>query len=231
MINYKATVLFLALVTHCVSLPLYANTSQTDIDRMVGKAPVRNPLFAFHFLLSPNGLGTADFSIKGATQHAPTTASMGKFVAAIGLDVQPLHLLGVWGAGPTFDVYVPFSKIGGQPSPLTYAYSFGGEVRYQARYWESQPLVPTVSYAWKYMNYRTSPGTLGGLPLQEPAVGLWLNLNWIDPEITRSIRQDLGIQRSYLMVEYRRFIPGVGLDETLVSLSGELIQTGLRFEF
>lgn len=194
-------------------------------DTMIGKTPIRDPKFSFHFTLSPQGMGSAEFLIRGANP------AMGKFVSNIAMGTQPLHFLGVWGGGAVMDAYIPFSKVGQGPSPMAYAFSLGGEIRYQARFWDRQPLVPSISYAFKRMTYRLLDGTLGGLPVQEPSVGLWLNLNWIDPVVAGNFRRDIGVQRTYLMVEYRRIISGVTEQTSDVVVSGDLLQAGLRFEF
>jgi hypothetical protein len=188
----------------------------------------KRPWFSTHVTVSPNGFGSAEFAIQGRPN---LNAAMGKWVGSAAIDFQPLHFLGVWGVGPTLDVYFPVSKISGQPAAVQSAFAAGGEVRYQAWFSDRQPIVPSVSYAFKYLRYRLDNGALGGLYVQEPSIGLWLNLSWVDPEITRSMRRELGIQRAYLMFDYRRFISGETVGVGSLSLSGDLIQAGLRFEF
>lgn len=191
----------------------------------------RPPWFSAHAVVAPNGFGSPVFAIQG---QPGLNARMGQVIASAAVDFQPLHFLGVWGIGPTLDLIFPTSKVQGQSAPLQSAFAVGAEVRYQALFWDRQPLVPTFSYALKYLRYRLDTG-LGGLYVQEPALGLWLNLGWLDPEITRSMRRELGIQRAYVMVEYRRFASadfvGAPVGVASLSLSGDLVQTGLRFEF
>lgn len=162
----------------------------------------------------------------GGTALTSLQASSPADAIGIQFEYQPAFLqsLGVFGIGPSIFVY-PFP--GNATSGFFSVYAGGGQIRYQARYFREQPLVPMVAYAFEYFSYNFADGTQGSLLSQGPSFGLWLYLNFLEPSSANHAYMDGGIKRTYAVVELRNMS---GKDSN-ISFSGSSIYFGLRFEF
>ncbi len=177
------------------------------------------PNLAVEFTFSPKAFG--------GTKLIPNQQSSSIFALDLLFQYQPkiIQKYGVLGIGPFFTVY-PMSGSGDTSTAFSNL-SFGGQIHYQARYFERQPVVPVVSYSVEYFNYRFLSGVSGSLIASGPTAGLWLFLNFLEPSSSNELFLDYGILRSYLVAEYR-MIQGSNKDLTF---SGGSLYFGLRFEF
>lgn len=128
---------------------------------------------------------------------------------------------GILSIGPTLDYTL--GLLGG---------GIGGVVRYQARYFRNQPLVPYAGYTALYYISTASIATglnqLTTSVVHGPFVGGQLFLNFFDDDSASEFFVDYGILRSYLVFELR-FMQGVS--PLLPTATSPAYYTGLRFEF
>lgn len=108
----------------------------------------------------------------------------------------------------------------------------GGVVRYQARYFREQPVVPMAGYTM--LGYFALPSLSGGFAglttamVHGPFVGGYILLNFFESDGAAEFYVDYGVLRSYLVAEVR-FMQGA--PTTGVTLSSPSYYMGLRFEF
>lgn len=133
--------------------------------------------------------------------------------------------VGVLGIGPTFTAYPIFS--GGVTTSFVSLWAPGIQVRYQARYFRNQWLVPVVAYSAEYFNYHFTSGAAGTLWIQGPTYGAWLLLNVIEPSAASQFYIEQRILRSYLVFEVRNFSGS----DSFLRTSGASYYFGLRVEF
>lgn len=163
----------------------------------------------------------------GATGFGDQTLKSGaplefdKLPVRMQVDVQPLHALGVLSAGITTEYY--FTRAS---AALRKAYSLGGQVRYQAKFFDYQLIVPMAAYSTESFFYKLSSGPSNRFVVRGPTFGLWVFLNAIDRNTARGARRDLGLSRTYLTLE-RRTIEG---EDGAFSITGSAYQLGLRIE-
>ena len=178
------------------------------------------PQWGIELGFSPNALGKTALT----TQQGSTPA----FAFSLASEFQPMFLqfFGIIGVGLTANLY---PILGGQnlTPNLVSIWSAGGQIRYQAKYFRQQIVVPNIAYSYEYFNYAFSAGQKGNLWAQGPIYGLWVLLNQLDRSATADFYIDAGVARSYLILEARNL---AGNDGT-VSFSGVSYYAGLRFEF
>ncbi len=177
------------------------------------------------------------FRSKGFNQLDSTGAqNPDPLVSSIGLafEYQPtfLQTFGVLSLGPTFALTPIFPT----PNPFTSSigslFSFGAQIKYQFRYFRSQPLVPVVGYFvedffFHFGNQNNTNSDLqGSVLITGPMLGLWLYLNWLEPSAATSFFQNFGVCRSYLTFEVKSMTGNGGG----MSISGLSYYGGLRFE-
>lgn len=150
------------------------------------------------------------------------------YAATLQIEYQPsfLQAIGVVGLGPAISIY-PNTPSNELTTAATSIYSFGGQVRYQARLFREQFIVPMVSYHWELFNYRFKDANSGRFMINGASVGLWVLLNAFEPSAAAEFYADQGILRSYLVAEYRDFF---GSDD-LVSVEGKTYYFGVRIEY
>ena len=147
---------------------------------------------------------------------------------SLGLEFQPefLQSVGVLGFGPNLSYFFT-SEVPDQVTAGGFAvYSIGGEIRYQARFFHEQFLVPFVGYEMESMAYRLKNFS-GSLSINGLAFGGMLLLNALEPEAAGTFYSDQGVSRSYLVAEWRG---RSGSDKNL-TFSGNAFFFGLRIEF
>ena len=163
---------------------------------------LHRPEWAFQFSFSPRAFSGQ--SLTAQQGNHPT------YAYHLSIEYQPrfLQSIGVFGIGPTATLYsFPNAQV---TSNFYSVSSYGGRVRYQARYFREQILVPMVSYSWEFLNYNFVNPTAGGAPikdrvrLQGPTFGLWLLLNPLDRKSANSLYLNTGITRTYLTLEAKR---------------------------
>jgi hypothetical protein len=131
----------------------------------------------------------------------------------------------VVGIGPIVELY-PIFNSGSTPTKFS-LYSFGGQIRYQARYFREQVIVPVVGYTVESFYYSFTRGATGNLISSGPTAGLWFLLNFLEPQSASQFYINSGVLRSYLILEYRNMR---GSDAN-VSFSGGSYYFGVRCEF
>lgn len=179
------------------------------------------PQWALQLSGAPDGMGT-----QSLTQNSDATARL--YGISTQLDFQPmvLQFLGVIGAGPILTAYPVGSRSNTSKSTLMYAWSGGGQIRYQARFWERQILVPNASYSVEGLNYRLRSGEGKVILSRGPSLGFSLLLNTFDYLSSREFFSNYGISKTFMTAEYRIR----DASDSFVSLQERSFHLGIRFE-
>lgn len=115
-----------------------------------------------------------------------------------------------------------------QSGPTSFpSWAVGAQVRYQARYFSEQLLVPVAGYRIDAYRYRRPDNRFGSITASGPFAGAWILLNQIDPDSTRTFFVDVGVCRTYLIAE-AHMLRG---NDAGFTLAGRTYLFGLRFEF
>lgn len=138
-----------------------------------------------------------------------------------------IQTIGVLGAGLSLGAHPGQIAEGKVKSDLIFAWSAGGQVRYQARFFENQWIVPMVAYSAEIMNYQLRATPVGRLMTRGPTLGAWILLNALDTKSGRTLFYDYGVARTYLVAEMKTM---TGQD-TVVKTNGRTYYVGLRFEY
>lgn len=143
-------------------------------------------------------------------------------------EYQPTFLqdLGVLGIGPSLSVY-PVTPMHTLTTSYLKVWSAGMQLRYQARFFTDQILVPIAGYSLEYLRYSLLGSRSGSLLLQGPFIGGWFLLNILEPSSATLLYTDHGISRSYLVAELRLS----GGKDDVVRFSGNSLFFGLRIEY
>ena len=177
------------------------------------------PEWGVQLSFSPNALG--GIALTQSQKDKPA------FAFSLSADYQPTFIqkFGILGIGPIIEAFPIFdTSITNNPFSLLAA---GGQIRYQARYFREQPVVPVAAYSVEYMKYQFNSGESGTLVAKGPSFGLWILLNVLEPDSAAQFYVNTGVLRSYLILEYKSLS---GSDGT-ISFSGGSYYFGLRCEF
>ncbi len=144
-------------------------------------------------------------------------------------EYQPKYLqaIGVVGIGAGFQLYPTDWSEDGRSSSLADSWSIGGLIRYQARFFREQIVVPTVGFQFESLAYRYGNWQTARTTLQGPVFGGMLLLNWFEKESAGDLYTNYGISRSYLVAELRTLSGG----DELIDVSGSSLFFGLRIEY
>lgn len=158
---------------------------------------------------------------KGPDQH------LDMILYSMALEYQPefIQRFGVLGIG-IMGGFTQTETYNSTGPALKSLWLWGGQVRYQARFFGNQFIVPQVGYSYVQYQYKTNVGS-GAFGTHGPMAGLWFYLNSIDKDSARSAYQKFGLSRTYLVAEVRRVHGGNNrfyVNDTTYNL-------GLRFEF
>jgi len=177
------------------------------------------PQWAMEIAASMKALGTQP-SVGGLPGTAKIKA------VSLQMEYQPKEIqdYGVLSIGPNASIYpiTPRSLANG----LFGLWSLGAQVRYQARYFREQPIVPMAGYGAEYAFYDLN-GSKGNLLATGPMLGAMLLLNVIDSSTAAEFYVNHEVARSYLVAEYR----SLRGSSDVVNFSGSSVFFGLRFEF
>lgn len=176
---------------------------------------------------------TAALKAVGTSSRFPNGFISEKDVAVRGFSVQGdyqpgfFQQFGVLGFGPSLNWYPIFS-----PNALTAdnrfgLWSAGGQIRYQAKFFQQQIFVPEAGVSAEMWQYHLATGPSGHLSAVGGFLGGMLLLNRLDPGGSASFYSNYGVLRSYLVAELRALS---GSDANL-TLSGTTYFFGLRIEF
>ncbi len=173
--------------------------------------------------LSGTTKGTGDRTLLQSSQ--PTSVSS----VHLQFEYQPAFLqdLGVFSFGPSLAFHPVISDLPNVQPNLLFAWSGGGQVRYQARFFKNQWIVPMASYSTEFWSYRFRNNLTGRMIARGPSFGAWLLLNALDLRSAQTFFLDYGVARTYLVVEMRTL---TGSDQN-ISLDGRTYFAGLRFEY
>ncbi len=180
------------------------------------------PKWGYSGNISMKGLGAAPV-FKGVTD--PTV--MG---ALVQFEYQPAFIqsIGVIGLGMSGGIYrLAGSNVTTQN--VLGVWEVGGQIRYQARYFREQPVVPYAGFSYERVGYSFGgdAGDLKGAVINSGAFfGGMLLLNTFEPSAAAEFYVNYGVLRSYLFVEYK-MISAASEDLTA---SGNSLFFGLRIE-
>ena len=129
------------------------------------------------------------------------------------VEYQPRFLrgYGTLGAGPVAALY-PVSTSQGITHNGLSIWSVGAAVRYQARYFRNQWIVPSLGYQYEQLRYTFLTGQQGWTSLAGPVVGVEFLLNALDRERADDLYAAAGISHTYLVAEARDL---TGADATI----------------
>ena len=217
----------IGLVTFFLALefPLYSDDNPSEtVEKANPRIPLyqqSRPLWGFEMAGSLKALG--------GSPVIPNLGDAKVSAASLQLELQPkfLQRLGVFGLGPSFEVNPvnPFDGI--TSTAMGGLWSIGGQIRYQARFFLEQPIVPVVGYCAQYWNYRLADGTAGRFWAKGPVLGAMILLNFLDTDAAAEFFVDFGVSRTYLVAELRN----IAGNDSVISFSGSSLFGGLRFEF
>ena len=188
-----------------------------------------NPNFGFQMDFSMNGLGGNQTLYNGVKSN---NTSAGRF--QFEWEPSAIQRIGVLSLGPMVAVY----PMGGQNAPADGRFSlwsFGGQVRYQARFFKEQIIVPFVEFGMQRLSYRLIP-SIPGNALSNPhgtmligtqSLGGMILLDWFSHAEGSAFFDDCGVRRTYLLAEIQK-PQGSNKD---ILLAGHSYFFGLRFEF
>jgi hypothetical protein len=192
------------------------------------EAQVRDPRTPKYHFTRPNWGFELTFSMDslGKQLFVPTQSETAKAIL-MEYDYQPAFLqsIGVIGIGPSIAFYPIFGT--GVTETAFSLWSVGAHIRYQARFFRQQVVVPVVGYNLDYFTYRFRTASNGSMILQGPVFGAWILLNMFEPSSAAQLYVDYKISRSYLVAEMRLLS---GSDVNL-SITGSSLYFGLRFEY
>lgn len=144
------------------------------------------------------------------------------------VEYQPVFLqnFGVFGFGPTAGAYI-LSGLN-REGYLSDVWSIGGVIRYQARFFPEQAVVPMVSYSVESWNYRmANVDGVQSLTARGPTLGVWVLLNALSSSAGRRAYEDMGLARTYLVAEFRKSKGG----DSNLNYDSLAFNLGMRFEF
>jgi hypothetical protein len=186
------------------------------------------PVWGAELTGSVNGLGSQPVS--------PIQGTIPARAFSIQADYQPPFIqqahLGVLGFGPSLAMYPIIQDL----FNITQAkavdnfasfWSWGGQVRYQARFFREQPLVPVASYQVQSLSYQFTGYNRYHTTLKGPTFGLWFLLNILDTTSAANFYNEGGVSRSYLIAELRQ----MSASDPQITVSGSSFYFGLRVEF
>lgn len=190
-----------------ISLPALAGDSFAERDRRYPYVQTARPKWALEL--------TGGFALPGGS------FAMGG--GALRAEWQPpwTQAGGILSIGPALDYTL--GLLGG---------GIGGVIRYQARYFRNQPIVPFGGYTALCYISSTSladpTAQLSASLVHGPFVGGQIFLNFFDQDAASEFYVDFGILRSYLIAEVR-FLQGIAAG--LPTANSPTYYAGLRFEF
>ncbi len=202
--------------------------SSPEIDaRSLRAADIRVPLYqrtlptwGFQFAISPRGLGSKSLFFG---------QDFNKLKAfSFSLEHQPKALQGggLFAFGPTATIYpeIPSATLSENKFGI---WSIGGQIRYQARYFREQPLVPYGGLNLEMVDYRLINGARGHILSMGGVLGAGLLLNALNQSEAAEFYANYGVTRSYLIAEFR----GYSGSDINMDLGGASLFFGLRLEY
>lgn len=202
-----------------------SNQSQGRPQRPLTPYEAAHPPWAIQFSVGTNAYGEVIEGVQASeigSKHFAQSFSMQ-------FEYQPpfLQRFGMVTLGPSLDWYFTGISVPFQVKNTFAVYSYGGQIRYQARYFNNQWLVPVVGYQAQYWNYSTADGAEGRMLAKGPTFGLMFLLNAVEPDVAKDFFVTEGVARSYLLAEFRN----INGNDGNINLTGKSLFIGLRLEF
>ncbi|MGK5086917.1 hypothetical protein WDW86_05120 [Bdellovibrionota bacterium FG-2] len=190
----------------------------------------RDPRIPLYTTLRPSFGVQATGSLKAFGGKDINADQKGKPARALALEFeyQPpfIQAIGVVSLGLSANLFPIAAEAGLTPNTLS-IWSGGGQIRYQARFFREQILVPMGGYEAEYMSYRFVSGVKSRVMAKGPFFGGYLLLNMFEPSAAAQMFATNGVTRTYLVAEYRTL---KGSDAN-INLTGSSLYFGLRFEY
>jgi len=209
-------------VALCGSIPLHAET-------VPGSSVIKSPAQEI-WTARPNWAfqldGTAETFAGSTLSNSKALTGIPSTELRIGYQPAFLQAIGVLTLGTHLSLF-PFASSQNSLLRTPSSWATGGEVRYQARFFRKQWLVPTVSVGAQYLAYQLTDGTSGRAIIRTPSAGFLILLNAIDPGTAVDFFEGYGAKRTYVLAELRRYEG----NDSKISLSGNSLFFGLRFEY
>ena len=191
------------------------------------KRDLRVPLYT---TLRPEFGFQATGSLKafGAKDINPGQGGKPARAVALQLEYQPrfIQAIGVLGAGLSANLF-PIASDAGLTPNVTSIWAGGAQIRYQARFFHEQILVPVGGYEVEYLSYRYVSLVKGRVLTQGPFFGGYLLLNMFEPTTAAEAFGNNGVKRSYAVVEFRN-LKGSNAD---ITIAGSSLYFGVRIEY
>lgn len=177
------------------------------------------PRWAVQANYSPNAFG--DTSGFKKNSHVKFRGVLFEF------DYQPesIQKFGVLGFGPHIAVY-PTTPLKASNTRVA-NWGIGAQIKYQARFFREQPLVPFAGLSYEYLRYNLTRGGASDISPTGFHLGGMLLLNFIDRASAAEFYANHGISRSYFVAELRMLSGG----DTVINPSGSALFFGLRIEY
>jgi hypothetical protein len=170
------------------------------------------------------------FGMRAAIDGFPFKSGLGNSYQVFGESIFPQQKYGLFSVGGHFGFF-PLVVSGSPQADLTSSFTAGVQARYQLIKSKKQLFVPTIAIDLDY--YQLAQTNSSGITNKASGMNLGLNagimidLGSIDTQTARDSFSDLGIVKTYLTLE----IKPLNLSNSIISVSGSLFYSGLRFEF
>ena len=196
------------------------NSNEERINPFIPRFQQTRPQWAIIFNASLKALGTQPVLPGQGTYNLAGYNAQFEFQPAF------LQRFGILSFGPSLSIYPITSNANVTKNALS-IWSYGGQIRYQARFLREQWVVPTVSYNFENLNYNLNGGTQGRMYLTGITYGGMFLLNVVDEDAASQFYINYTVSRSYLVAEFRS-LSGSDANITLV---GSSLFFGLRIEY
>jgi hypothetical protein len=213
--------------------PTDSESAEVPLETAVSEAYSYNriPLYQRHRPEWAASLSAAPQAFGNQNPSASQTGSGDVLGFSLQWEFQPqvLQEFGVLGFGAGLQLYPVFPETEGVEiaGSKTSNWSIGGQVRYQARFFREQILVPFAGFQLESLAYRYSGNQVARTTLQGPIFGGMLLLNALEPSAAGDIFSNHGISRSYLVAELRALTGG----DSEIQIDGSSLFFGLRIEY
>jgi hypothetical protein len=181
------------------------------------------PNFGFQITGSPRAFGGSQIS------PAQQGVKAGAFLLQAEYEPSFLQSLGVFSIGPSVGIFPSFGQTPAGDSVTSHIWGiseFGGQARYQFRYWDGQLVVPYAAYEFESVGYSINQGGSGRLAVAGGSGGLAFFINRLAPGEANDFYRNMGVSRSYFVVE-GKYLSG---SDQNISVGGTSVYFGFRFE-
>jgi hypothetical protein len=182
--------------------------------------------WAAEFDIAPAALGR-NLSL-GGNDSSGNAVNNQPWGIGLAFEYQPewFQKMGILSFGPSLSLYPSFSSNDDFPNAEA-IWSIGAQIRYQARFKEQQFIVPMIGFNYEKVSYHLVTEGTGSLDISGPVLGIEVLLNSLDPDSSTAFYFDMGILKTYFVLE-ARLLEG---DDGVMDVSGLSWFFGVRMEF